>query len=379
MGLSGNFLTQRMILERLDRKRVDPVVISPIEGVALDHYRAMGVKCAVIRPPRSLNHYGGKLLNTGLFSRIELVFALILYNFKLALYCKRNNISLIYSNCVRAQLYVGLGALLFRLPSFLYVKGELSNPVVDLFCLFAASRIAFMCKYNMNLKYSWLIKWINKKITVIEGGLDYDEVAAARHADRLLLRDELSIDATCINICVVGQICPAKGQLDVLLALEKVILTHSNLCVYFIGDAIIQEYQYYIDRMNDFIEERQLRDFVRFVGWRRDSLAIMSLMDILINPSYSEGFGYVPLEGMAMGLPVIATSVGVLPEAIRDGINGYLIDPGDVEMLTLRICQLLSDSDLRSRLANEGRQNVFEKYLIDNKISNIVDLWEKMV
>ena len=66
-GFGGNFLTQRLILERLDRERFHPIVVAPMEGVALDRFRAMGVECIVMPPPDALDRYGGAVRNQQAF------------------------------------------------------------------------------------------------------------------------------------------------------------------------------------------------------------------------------------------------------------------------------------------------------------------------
>ena len=141
MGFGGNFLTQRMILERLERKTFYPIVVAPIDGVALDNFRVMGVECEVIAPPGDLGRYGGALLRAGLLSRFKSTFDLIRYNFRVARFIREQNIDIVYANCVRAQLNVGLAAWLSRVPSLLYIKGELANPIIDRLCFVLASKI----------------------------------------------------------------------------------------------------------------------------------------------------------------------------------------------------------------------------------------------
>ena len=119
MGLGGNFLTQKLILERLDKKIFEPIVVTPIEGVALREFRAMGIKCVVIPPPSSIASYGGVALKASLLGRIGAAVDLLRYNLTLARYFRKNDISLVYANCVRAQLFIGFGAILARIPSLL--------------------------------------------------------------------------------------------------------------------------------------------------------------------------------------------------------------------------------------------------------------------
>ena len=122
-----------------------------------------------------------------------------------------------------------------------------------------------------------------------------------------------------------------------------------------------------------------LSDHVVFTGWRNDTINIISIMDIIIHPSLAEGFGRAVLESMALGKPVIAAAVGGLREAIKDGNNGYLVPPGDIDALAERLCILLSSQNLREQLGKEAKKTVFSSYLIDDKVKTLLRIWTNMV
>ena len=77
--------------------------------------------------------------------------------------------------------------------------------------------------------------------------------------------------------------------------------------------------------------------------------------DIFILPSYAEGLPIAILEAMAAKLPVISTSVGSIPEVIKEKINGYLIKPGDYKALANRIILLAKNKSLRMKIGNNNR------------------------
>lgn len=163
MGLGGNFLTQRLVLERLDCEQFDPVVVAPMEGAALDNFRAMGVECVVMPPPVSLGFYGGVVLRAGIFGRLKSAFDLMRYNLQLSRFLHKKNIDVVYANGVRAQLCVGFAARLVGVPSLLYIKGELANPVIDRLCLVLASRIFFFVpKTAMISIHIWCVGFVAK-------------------------------------------------------------------------------------------------------------------------------------------------------------------------------------------------------------------------
>src|SRR5262249_5764376 len=95
---------------------------------------------------------------------------------------------------------------------------------------------------------------------------------------------------------------------------------------------------------------------------RSDVLKFFRIADIFVLPSFVEGLPIALLEGMAMGLPVVSTNVFAIPEAIKHGETGLLIDPGDTDTLAKRITELASDKALRERLSAAGCAYVLEHF-----------------
>ncbi len=378
MGLGGNFLTQRLILERLDHKRFYPIVMAPIEGEALDRFRAMGVECVVMPPPAGLRPYGGAVLRTGMLARLKSAFDLMRYNLQLAGFLHNQNIDIIYTNCVRAQLSVGFAGKLVRVPSILYIKGELVNPIIDRLCFLLASKILFFCTQNRDDQYPRLVRWFDRKINILRIGLDTGLIAEVERRDHSGLRQELDINPNNFNIMVLGQLYRPKGQHFVIEALSKLVREFPQIRLYLVGDHVIEEYRPYKAELETLIGRYGLTQHVRFTGWRSDALEITSLMDIVIHPSLAEGFGRAVLESMALGKPVIASAVGGLREAILDGRNGYLVARGDVDAIVRRCRELLSSPELRQRLGQEARRMVFADYLIGDKVVRLTEIWSDM-
>ncbi len=108
-------------------------------------------------------------------------------------------------------------------------------------------------------------------------------------------------------------------------------------------------------------------------GKRREYL---SDMDFFIFPSYDGGLPMALLEGMAEGKAVISTSVGGIPEVIRDGYNGFLVKPGDVEMLADRINTLLYHHDLCVQMGKNSLEIAREKLGVQSYINKLVGIYE---
>lgn len=120
-----------------------------------------------------------------------------------------------------------------------------------------------------------------------------------------------------------------------------------------------------------------LSDCVQVLGWvsgtaKQDELARATLY---VLPSYAEGLPMGVLEAMASGLPVVATDVGGVPDAIEDGIDGFMVHPGDIEALADRILMLLGNSEVRDRLAVAARGKVRECFATDKIMAQVEGLY----
>jgi glycosyltransferase involved in cell wall biosynthesis len=378
MGLGGNFRTQRLILGRLDRTRFTPFVVAPIDGVALDEFRKMGVECLVMSPPGTLDRYGGAVLRAGILGRMKVAIDLLLYNLKLTRFLRERQIDVVYANCVRAEMSIGIAARLAGVPSLLYIKGELDNPVIDLLSFMLASKMLFFCEQNRDDKYPRLVRAYRQKIDILKIGLDPSVIENVDQKDKAALREELAIDQAYINVVVLAQLYRPKGQHIVLEALSKLVADFPKVRLYLLGDHVIDQYRPYKEELDKIIAKNGIEEYVRFIGWRRDALDVVALMDIMIHPSLAEGFGRAVLESMALGKPVIASKVGGLREAIKDGKNGFLVEPGDADAIERRWRELLTKPEMRMRLGQEAKKTVFAEYLIDDKVARLAEIWTEM-
>jgi glycosyltransferase involved in cell wall biosynthesis len=104
------------------------------------------------------------------------------------------------------------------------------------------------------------------------------------------------------------------------------------------------------------VEELKLDNRVHFVGRvpSEDLLYLYNAAELLAHPAFYEGFGLPPLEAMACGLPVVASNVASLPEVVGDA--GQLIDPHDVDELTVAMWRVLNDTELREQMREKGLQ-----------------------
>lgn len=120
-------------------------------------------------------------------------------------------------------------------------------------------------------------------------------------------------------------------------------------------------------------------DVVEFAGFKEDMEQIYPLMDILVFPSLWEPFGNVAIEAAAYALPVIASNVGGIPEAVADGQTGVLVPPKRPDKLAESILHLLRNPDLARKMGRAGRERVRKYFTAERLISEIEDTYEHLV
>ncbi len=160
---------------------------------------------------------------------------------------------------------------------------------------------------------------------------------------------ESAIEPGALRLIFLANLTPLKGLHVLLKALGRLPADSFRLEV--IGRLDLDSA--YVNDLKSLIRSLGLSDLVRFNGLLDGPALIEKLTQaqVMVIPSYYEGFGIAILEGMAFGLPVIGSSAGAMPSLISDGENGYLIRAGDDEMLAQHLTDLAVDRQNLLRLS----------------------------
>ncbi len=161
-----------------------------------------------------------------------------------------------------------------------------------------------------------------------------------------------------VRVVFLSNLIPSKGPMRFLMMAKQV--RPREPCVRFTlagGHAS----EPYLHELKDFIAAKKLSDCVELPGpvYGREKEKLLREMDILVFPTSKETFGIVNLEAMQRGVPVVSSPVGAIPEVVRDGVSGYIVDPDDIEALADRVLRLVRDPELRLSMGNAGRE-IFE-------------------
>jgi glycosyltransferase involved in cell wall biosynthesis len=116
-----------------------------------------------------------------------------------------------------------------------------------------------------------------------------------------------------------------------------------------------------------------------FVGYQTDVAGYYGLFDAFFLPSVNEGTPVSAIEALASGTPVVANRVGGVPDVVRDAVDGFLVEPGDVEGAAERLAALAEDAPLRRRLGESGRARVRERYSVDRLVDDVDRLYRALL
>jgi glycosyltransferase involved in cell wall biosynthesis len=122
-----------------------------------------------------------------------------------------------------------------------------------------------------------------------------------------------------------------------------------------------------------------LADRCRFVGARDDVAERLAQASILVLPTDREGLPLCVLEGMRAGLPVVASAVGGIPEAVLPGRTGFLVPPADARALARALASLLDDAALRTRLGAEGRRRYLDCFSFAQQRAATLDVYRSLL
>ncbi|MBI5836656.1 MAG: glycosyltransferase family 4 protein [Candidatus Eisenbacteria bacterium] len=127
------------------------------------------------------------------------------------------------------------------------------------------------------------------------------------------------------------------------------------------------------------VERLGLRERVHFDGWREDVRGLLAECQVAALASLSEGFSNALLEYMAAGLPSVVTRVGGNAEALRDGEDGILVEPGDGEALAAALTRLLQDGPLRLRMGQSAARRARERFDRDVMLDGMARILEEAI
>jgi glycosyltransferase involved in cell wall biosynthesis len=203
----------------------------------------------------------------------------------------------------------------------------------------------------------------NNKLTVINNGIE-SFTLLPRFAARL----KLGVEENTLVVGTLAELHPTKG-LDVLLHAWEKFSKRGGSKLFLFGEG--EELQ----RLENLTLNLQIKDSVVFPGFVANARELLLAFDIFVLPSRSEALPYTILEAGFAGLPIISSKAGGIPEVIKTGDSGVLVEPGNPDEIHSSLLLLSDDKGLRSRLGEKLKETVQKSFSIEEMIAKTFSLY----
>lgn len=285
---------------------------------------------------------------------------------RLAALLRQEKIDLLHAHGSRAGIPGRLAALLAGTPlrfftahNSIFYSGwpawKLSAMVLAERLLAACSQQVIAVSENLRRELLEREKLPPHKVVVIHNGIDPDRFMSERRCAVI----EGDRGDRSVVLGTVARLAPQKGLATLLRAfalLEEQLAGAFDLRLVLVGDGPL------LSELKTLARQLGIDRRVIFTGMRRDIPELLHSFDIFVLPSLTEGLPLTVLEAMAAGLPVVASRVGGIPEAVLDGQTGFLVPPGHEAALAGKLGHLVQQPEWRCRMGAAGRQRVLAEF-----------------
>lgn len=247
------------------------------------------------------------------------------------------------------------------------LKGWLKNKLMEhvktiIVCSLAAKNI--LCEQATGWK---------SKINIIPNGIDIENFRkeAAPVERREIRRASLGNELNKKIILCAAELHERKGQQYLISAIKLLAPRYPDIKLVLAGEGVLRKYYEKLTR--------PLGNFVSLLGRRRDIASLMAAADMFVLPSVREAFGLVLLEAASLGLPIIATNVGGIPEIVEHGKTGLLVAPGNPEEMAKAIEVYLEKPEFAQELANRAKEKVEREFHARSMAMRTAEVYDKVL
>lgn len=212
----------------------------------------------------------------------------------------------------------------------------------------------------------------SEKFVVIRLGIPLEERLGDPTADSDYRRP-YGIPSDAFVVGWVGRMTGVKDTSSVVEIVRAVRERGVNAVLCMVGDGPDRM------RLEQLAHELGIARYCYFVGYQSDVAGYYRLFDAFLLPSVTEGTPVSAIESLASGTPVVANRVGGVPDVVRDGVDGFLVEPGDTDGAAARLATLAADPELRALLGESGRARVLERYSVERLVDDVDRLYRSLL
>ena len=198
---------------------------------------------------------------------------------------------------------------------------------------------------------------------------------ASDAAERAWFENSFGLQPGMQTIAMAAQFIERKGHATLLRALQPLLAARppGSLRVLLFGKGPL------VEPLRAQAAQFGLADQVGFEGFRDDLPRVLPHIDVLAHPAQMEGLGVALLQAAACAVPIVAGRAGGIPEIVRPGLNGELIEPDDDAALARHLITLLGDDMLRARYGAAGRELVLREFSVDAMVDGNLRVYREVL
>lgn len=387
--MSGGEIALLNLVSTLDRARFEPIVLLCSVGPLVAELNKAGVETHVVPLDRSIAETRKDALGTSSLGKLGAAWGSAKYVRTLARFIREHRIDLVHTNSLKADLLGGFAARWARRPLIWHVRDRISDDYLPKNVATAFRWLCGIVPTAVAANSHATMRTIRHEgersdlgYIVVHDGMPMTPGGSQVCGDssvesEIALQDDMSRRAPLIAL--LGRISPWKGQHIFIRAAAIVLRQFPAARFRIIGKVMFDEAEYE-KQVHALVDELGVRGSVEFVGFRSDVAAALSELDLLVHASTTgEPFGQVIVEGMAAGLPVVATDGGGVPEIVVHGETGLLVPMNDVEAMAAAILRILSDPAAAREMGRKGQRRAREVFSIERTARAVEAIYDRLL
>lgn len=190
---------------------------------------------------------------------------------------------------------------------------------------------------------------------------------------RLPDKSAVSLNDGVVRILFLGLLGKRKGIYDLIEVAKRLKEKNKKIEFWIGGNGEVNQVQKLIDQY-------QIGECFKLLGWvdKGSKEQYLSKADVYILPSYNEGLPMSVLEAMSWQIPVISTNVGGIPELIREEVDGFIVEPGNIDQIELSLTKLIDSESLRNDMGKNSKERIRDVFSDEVILPKLDSLYQKV-
>ncbi|MCI0530097.1 MAG: glycosyltransferase family 4 protein [Nitrospira sp.] len=345
------------LLEHIDKQQWDPIVVCPPNGPLLESVNQLKVPV-----------YPMKLRS---WRKFKDLLAIPFAVWSLSKLIRELGVDVVHVNDYWWGPVAYMASQMAQVPCIVHIRQEIEPRRIKQYWLKKPQRLIAISKCVRAVAVEAGVD--SARVNVVYSGINPSQTVVLSEGKKV--RDQYGLLPNQPVIGTVANLFTRKGYEYLIQALVEINQKKAGIHCLIVGEGD----EIYRSRLLDMVQKNGLEKVITFAGFQRDVLSYIAAMDIFVLPSILEGFGIVLLEAMAMGKPIVATTVGGIPEIVEDQVTGFLVPPRDSSALAQKTIYLLENPSLREKLGQAGRARVFERFSVQRMASQLQDVYGELI